>query len=159
MVQEDFGLKRCERRRSLKEFKALRQKNYRVALPRRRVRNFSSRFRPSHRSRATGWHKRGGHGILGRYPTPFMSGPRSSGATDAELEFWRAEIRRRLRRANSAAVLVLILVIGLSSGGVFQAFRTERSAREADQYHRAVVHHFPTVVRTCYGASSPASDV
>ena len=60
----------------------------------------------------------------------------SSGCPDVDLERRRAQIRQGLRRANTAAVIVLILVIGLSLGALFQAFRAERSAREAGRSRR-----------------------
>ncbi len=51
--------------------------------------------------------------------------------SDADLKRQRERIRRRLTRANTAAVIVLLIVIGLSVAAICQALRAERNAREA----------------------------
>jgi signal transduction histidine kinase len=50
---------------------------------------------------------------------------------DLDLKTRRAQIRRRLVLANTAAIAILILVIGLSLGAVLQAMRAEHNAGEA----------------------------
>jgi signal transduction histidine kinase len=50
---------------------------------------------------------------------------------DLDLRTRREQIRRRLARANTAAIVILILVIGLSVAAVLQALRAERNAKEA----------------------------
>lgn len=56
---------------------------------------------------------------------------------DSDLGRRRSQIRRGLRRANLAAVTILIVVISLSLGAVLQAFRAERNARDAERSQRA----------------------
>jgi signal transduction histidine kinase len=56
----------------------------------------------------------------------------AKGPADAALARRRAQIRRGLRRANTAGVLILLIVIGLSAAALFQALRAERNAHTAE---------------------------
>src|SRR5438552_12448794 len=53
--------------------------------------------------------------------------------SDADLELRRQQIRRGLRRANTAGAVVLAIVIGLSLAALVQALRAERNARAAKE--------------------------
>ena len=57
----------------------------------------------------------------------------AKGPADADLARRRAQIRRGLRRANTAGVLILLIVIGLSAAALFQALRAERNAGVAER--------------------------
>src|SRR5262245_17917184 len=65
-------------------------------------------------------------------PDAVMTPLPAKGPADADLARRRAQIRRGLRRANTAGVLILLIVIGLSAAALFQALRAERNARTAE---------------------------
>jgi signal transduction histidine kinase len=62
-----------------------------------------------------------------------MTSVPAKGPVDADLERRRAQIRRGLRRANTAGVLILLIVIGLSAAALLQALRAERNAHTAER--------------------------
>lgn len=51
--------------------------------------------------------------------------------SDSELQQQREQIRHALLRANLAASIILVVVLGLAVAAIIQAFRAERHAREA----------------------------
>ena len=57
----------------------------------------------------------------------------AASCSDADLKHRREQIRRGLTRASTAAVIILLIVIGLSVAAMFQALRAERNAQEASQ--------------------------
>src|SRR5438477_2802882 len=76
-------------------------------------------------------------GLIGKETIVNNSFPEDTTAvSDAELKRQRENIRRRLTRANTAAVLVLLIVIGLAVAAIFQALRAERNAEQAGQATR-----------------------
>jgi signal transduction histidine kinase/WD40 repeat protein len=68
-----------------------------------------------------------------------MSSPSSDEHPDLDLKKRRLEIRRRLAHANIAAVVILLLVIGLSLAAVLQAMRAGRNAAAAERSRRTAV--------------------
>jgi signal transduction histidine kinase len=69
------------------------------------------------------------------------SEPSSMSVTDADLARRREQIHRGLRRANFAALLALLIVVGFSLVAIFEAFEAGRNARaasrEAEQARKA----------------------
>jgi signal transduction histidine kinase len=53
--------------------------------------------------------------------------------SDADLELRRQQIRKGLRRANTAGAVILVIVIGLSLAALVQALRAERNAHTAER--------------------------
>jgi signal transduction histidine kinase len=53
--------------------------------------------------------------------------------SDADLELRRQQIRKGLRRANTAGAAILVIVIGLSLAALVQALKAERNARTAEE--------------------------
>ena len=51
----------------------------------------------------------------------------------ADLELRRRQIRKGLRRANTAGAIILLIVIGLSLAALVQALRAERNAHTAER--------------------------
>jgi signal transduction histidine kinase len=51
--------------------------------------------------------------------------------SDAELERRRDQIHRGLRRANTAAVVILLIVVGFCAAAILQGLRARRSAQDA----------------------------
>jgi signal transduction histidine kinase len=58
--------------------------------------------------------------------------PEPGPLSDAELKVRRERIRRGLRWANTAALLVLLIVVGLALAAVFKGFQAERAQGRAD---------------------------
>lgn len=56
----------------------------------------------------------------------------AKGPADSDLARRRAQIRRGLRRANTAGAFILLIVIALSGAALFQALRAERNAGVAE---------------------------
>jgi signal transduction histidine kinase len=59
--------------------------------------------------------------------------PERTSSSEAELTIRRERIRRGLIRANTAALLALLIVVALSLAAIRQAFQAEHNAREAGQ--------------------------
>ena len=62
--------------------------------------------------------------------------PVPANLSDAELESRRASVRRGLQRLQTAAALVLVLVIVLATAALLQAWRAERKSGEATRASR-----------------------
>jgi signal transduction histidine kinase len=53
--------------------------------------------------------------------------------SDADLELRRQQIRKGLRRANTAGAIILLIVIGLSLAALVQALKADRNAQTAER--------------------------
>jgi signal transduction histidine kinase len=63
-----------------------------------------------------------------------LSSPEAAGSfSDGDLELRRQQIRKGLRKANTAGAVILIIVIGLSLAALAQALRAERNAHTAER--------------------------
>src|SRR5437870_1141566 len=66
-------------------------------------------------------------------PVSNSAGVERGSFSDADLKRRREQIRRGLTRANSAAVVILLIALGLSLAAIIQGLRAQRSAGEAEK--------------------------
>src|SRR5262249_19891285 len=62
--------------------------------------------------------------------------PERTSSSESELTIRRERIRRGLIRANTAALMALLIVVALSLAAIRQAFQAEHNAQEAGQAQR-----------------------
>src|SRR5687767_4152563 len=56
--------------------------------------------------------------------------------SDCDLKKQRDEVRRGLLRVNSAAVVILVVVIGLATAAILTAFQASRNAAAEEAAHK-----------------------